>query len=127
MKKNTKQQIIQIMNNELIFTISNSLPDKFKVKPKINDTTLAHLRKICESIITIVFAAESDEDACLSVCDYLMDSYNSFNKKALKSLDDAKWISAPAMKYSTDYYSSIVFLFIKTLLDIYIGRKEAKH
>lgn len=127
MEKITKQQIIQIMNNELIFAISESLPDKFKVKFKINDAALAHFKKISENIITIVFKAESDEDACISVCDYLRDIYNSFDKKAQKDFDNAKWVSVAALEYSRCYYTPIVFDFITTLLDIYLGRKAATH
>lgn len=115
------------MRGELIFAVSDNLPDKFGAEFKINDATLAHLSKICEIITTIVFKTESDEDACLSVCDYLIDIYNSFNEKAQKNFDNAKWVSAAMMKYSTNYYSPIVYRFITTLLDIYIGRKAATH
>ncbi|WP_416872706.1 hypothetical protein [Helicobacter ganmani] len=127
MTKITKQQIIQIMGGELMFVASNNLPDKFGTELKINDATLAHLSKICKNITAIVFKTESDEDACLSVCDYLMNIYNSFNEKAQKNFDNAKWVSVAMMKYSTNYYSPIVYKFITPLLDIYIGRKAATH
>lgn len=127
MKKITKQQIIQIMENELFFLINNNLPNTFGRNEKVNSVSLAHMRKICENITTDTFNADTDSDATDAVCDHLMSLYSNFPRECYKAFNNARFISASAMEYSYNYYSTIVYEFIKTLLDIFLGAKEPKH
>lgn len=127
MKKFCKQQIIQIMENELFFFISDNLPNTAGCNEKVNYEGLAHMQKICENIITATFNAGTDSEANDAACDYLMSLHDSFADNFKKAFNDARFISVGAMDYAHKYYSTIVHEFIKSLLDIFLGREEVKH